>query len=71
MSQKIITIMQKYGQNSFIDLNNDESLMYLDELLDALKDNYLYINSEIYHVEKETMDVKLAVNNDLSLHVLG
>ena len=71
VSQKIITILQKYGQNSFIDLNNEESLMYLDELLDALKDNYLYINNEVYHVEKETMDVKLAVNSDFSLKVLG
>ena len=71
VSQKIITILQKYGQNAFIDLNNEESLMYLDELLDALKDNYLYINNEVYHVEKETMDIKLAVNNDFSLKVLG
>ena len=71
VSQKIITILQKYGQNSFIDLNNEESLMYLDELLDALKDDYLYINNEVYHVEKETMDVKLAVNSDFSLKVLG
>ena len=71
VSQKIITILQKYGQNSFIDLNNEESLMYLDELLDALKDNYLYINNEVYHVEKETMDVKLAVNSDFSLKVNG
>ena len=71
VSQKIITILQKYGQNSFIDLNNEESLMYLDELLDALKDNYLYINNEVYHVEKETMDIKLAVNSDFSLKVLG
>ena len=71
VSQKIITILQKYGQNSFIDLNNEESLMYLDELLDALKDNYLYINNEVYHVEKETMDIKLAVNSDFSLKVNG
>ena len=71
VSQKIITILQKYGQNSFIDLNNEESLMYLDELLDALKDNYLYINNEVYHVEKETMDIKLAVNSDFSLKVIG
>ena len=71
VSQKIIAILQKYGQNSFIDLNNEESLMYLDELLDALKDNYLYINNEVYHVEKETMDVKLAVNSDFSLKVNG
>ena len=71
VSQKIITIMQKYGQNSFIDLNNDESLMYLDELLDALKDNYLYINGEVYHVEKDAMDIKLVVNNDFSIKVLG
>ena len=71
VSQKIITILQKYGQNAFIDLNNEESLMYLDELLDALKDNYLYINNEVYHVEEETMDIKLSVNNDFSLKVLG
>ena len=71
VSQKIITILQKYGQNSFIDLNNEESLMYLDELLDALKDNYLYINNEVYHVEKDTMDIKLAVNSDFSIKVLG
>ena len=72
VSQKIIKILQRYEQNNaFIDLNNEESLAYLDELLDALKDNYLYINNEVYHVEKEAMDIKLAVNSDFSLKVLG
>ena len=72
VSQKIIKILQKYEQNNaFIDLNNDESLMYLDELLDALKDNYLYINSEVYHVETEPMDIKLEVNNNFSITVQG
>ena len=71
VSQKIISILQKYPQNAFIDLGNDESLMYLDELLDALKDNYLYINNEVYHVEKDPMDIKLLVTNNFSLRVNG
>ena len=69
VSQKIIKILQNQEQNSFIDLRNDESLAYLDELLDALNDDYLYINNEVYHVEKEAMDVKLLVKNDFSLEV--
>ena len=71
VSQKIIKILQNHENNSFIDLNNEESLNYLDELLDALSDNYLYINNEVYHVEKEAMDIKLMVNNNFSLTVKG
>ena len=71
ISQKIIKILARHEQNAFIDLNNEESLNYLDELLDALSDNYLYINNEVYHVEKEAMNIKLLVNNDFSLSVKG
>ena len=71
VSQNIIKILQKQENNSFIDLNNEDSLVYLDELLDALKDDYLYINNEVYHVEKEPMDIKLLVNNNFSLSVKG
>ena len=71
VSQRIIKILRKHVQNAFIDLNNEESLHYLDALLDALSDNYLYINNEVYHVEKETMDVKIAVRNDFTMRVKG
>ena len=71
ISQKIIQILQKYPNNAYIDLNNKESLAYLDELLDVLKDNHLYINNEVYHVEKEPMDIKLLVRNNFSLRVEG
>ena len=70
-SQKIITILQNNPNNAFIDLNNEESLLYLDELLDALEDDYLYINNEVYHVEKEAMDVKVHINNNFSMSVKG
>ena len=71
VSQKIILILQKYENNAFIDLSNEQSLLYLDELLDVLKDNYLYINNEVYHVEKDTMDIKLVVNANFSIKVEG
>ena len=70
-SQRIIKILRKHEPNAFIDLNNEDSLLYLDQLLDALKDDYLYINNEVYHVEKEAMDIKLMVNNNFSLSVNG
>jgi superfamily II DNA or RNA helicase len=70
-SQKIIKILRKVEQNSFIDLNNESSLQYLDALLNALKDDYLYINNEVYHVEKETMDIKIVANDNYSLSVQG
>ena len=70
-SQKIIKILRKVEQNAFIDLNNESSLQYLDALLNALKDDYLYINNEVYHVEKETMDIKIVANDNYSLSVQG
>ena len=70
-SQKIILVLQKYEQNAFIDLNNETSLMYLDELLDTLQGGHLYINNEVYHVEKEPMDIKLVVNDNFSLNIKG
>ena len=70
-SQRIIKILRKAEQNSFIDLNNESSLLYLDSLLDALKDDYLYINNEVYHVEKDAMDVKIVANDNYSLSVQG
>ena len=70
-SQKIIKILRKVEHNSFIDLNNESSLQYLDALLNALKDDYLYINNEVYHVEKETMDIKIVANDNYSLSVQG
>ena len=71
VSQKIIDILMRYNPNFFIDLNNEKSLLFFDELLDVLKDNYLYINNEIYHVSKEAMDVHLVVNDNYSLKVEG
>lgn len=66
-SQKIIKILEKYNPDFFIDLSNDKSLQFFDELLDALKDDYLYINNEVYHVSKEPMDVHIKVNDNYSL----
>ena len=71
VSQKIIKILRRHQQNLFIDLNDNESLAFLDELLDALKDDYLYINNEVYHVEKDPMDIKLVVNDNFSISVKG
>ena len=71
VSQQIIKILINHESNAFIDLRNDESLEYLDELLNALTDDYLYINNEVYHVEKDPMDVKILVNDDYSLSVKG
>ena len=71
ISQKIIKILRKVEQNAFIDLNNESSLQYLDALLKILEDNHLYINNEVYHVNKEAMDVKLSVNDNYSLSVKG
>ena len=70
-SQKILKILGETEQNAFIDLNNEESLNYLDKLLDALSDDYLYINNEVYHVEKDTMDIKIVANDNYSLSVKG
>lgn len=71
VSQKIIKILQKNSPNFFIDLRNDNSLTLLDELLDVLQDDYLYINEEIYHVEKGTMPVVINVSDNYSLSVEG
>ena len=71
VSQQIIRILSEYQNNAFIDLRNEESLNYLDDLLNALSDDYLYINNEVYHVEKDPMDVKILVNDDYSLSIKG
>ncbi|NLB48600.1 MAG: DEAD/DEAH box helicase, partial [Erysipelotrichia bacterium] len=71
VSQKIIKILKKYSPNFFIDLRNDNSLNMLDEIFDALQGNYLYINSEIYHVDKENMPVVIDVDENYSLSVNG
>ena len=71
ISQQIIKILAEHENNAFIDLRNEESLNYLDDLLNALSDDYLYINNEVYHVEKDPMDVKILVNDDYSLTVKG
>ena len=70
-SQRIIKILEKYNPDFFIDLSNDRSLQFFDELLDALKDDYLYINNEVYHVSKEPMDVHIKVNDNYSLTPVG
>ncbi len=70
-SQKILHILAKYEQNAFIDLNNNESLQYLDDLLDALSNDYLYINNEVYHVEDTPMDIKLVIKDNYSIVVKG
>ena len=66
-SQRIIKILEKYNPDFFIDLSNDKSLIFFDELLDALKGDYLYINNEVYHVSEEPMDIKIRVNDNYSL----
>ncbi|MBR5996966.1 MAG: SNF2 helicase associated domain-containing protein, partial [Bacilli bacterium] len=66
-SQRIIKILEKYNPDFFIDLSSDKSLIFFDELLDALKGDYLYINNEVYHVNEEPMDVKIHVNDNYSL----
>ena len=66
-SQRIIKILEKYNPDFFIDLSNDKSLIFFDELLDALKGDYLYINNEVYHVSEEPMDVKIRVSDNYSL----
>ena len=66
-SQRIIKILEKYNPDFFIDLSNDRSLIFFDELLNALKGDYLYINNEVYHVSEEAMDVKIRVNDNYSL----
>ena len=66
-SQRIIKILEKYNPDFFIDLSNDKSLIFFDELLNALKGDYLYINNEVYHVSEEAMDVKIRVNDNYSL----
>ena len=71
ISQQIIKILSEHENNAFIDLRNEESLEYLDDLLNALSDDYLYINNEVYHVEKEPMDIKILVKDDYSLSVKG
>ena len=70
-SQKILKILAKYEQTAFIDLNNEESLNYLDDLLDALSNDYLYINNEVYHVEDTPMDIKILINENYSIVVKG
>ena len=71
VSQKIILLLEKYSPNFFIDLNDEKSLMFFDELLDTLRDNHLYINEEVYHVSKEPMDIHINVNDNYSLTVDG
>lgn len=71
VSQTIIKILQKYNPNFFIDLKNENSLTFLDELLDALQGDYLYINDEIYHVDKDEMPITIHVNENYSLSVKG
>ncbi|MBP3731910.1 MAG: SNF2 helicase associated domain-containing protein [Bacilli bacterium] len=66
-SQRIIKILEKYNPDFFIDLNNDKSLIFFDELLNALKGDYLYINNEVYRVSEEAMDIKIRVNDNYSL----
>lgn len=66
-SQRIIKILEKYNPDFFIDLNNDKSLIFFDELLNALKGDYLFINNEVYHVSEEAMDIKIRVNKNYSL----
>ena len=70
-SQKIITLLRKYHALSFIDLRNENCLAFFDELLEALTDDYLYINNEIYHIEKEAMDVRIHAKDDYSLKIEG
>ena len=71
ISQNLIKVLLEYSNNSFIDLRNEESLNYLDDLLNTLRGDYLYINNEVYHVDEEPMEVKIAVNSNYSLSVNG
>ncbi|HHT67202.1 MAG TPA: DEAD/DEAH box helicase [Erysipelotrichaceae bacterium] len=71
ISQRIIQILQKYSPNFFIDLKSESSLAFLDELLDCLTNDYLYVNGEIYHVVEEKMPVVIHANDDYSLNVEG
>ena len=71
VSQKLILLLEKYNPDFFIDLRNEKSLLFFDELLGVLKDNHLYINNEIYHVSKEAMPVVINVNDNYSLSVDG
>ena len=71
VSQEIIKLLLNTSNNSFIDLRNDDSLAYLDELLGVLSDDYLYINNEVYHVSKDPMDIKIVVKDDFSLDIKG
>lgn len=66
-SQRIIKILEKYNPDFFIDLSNDKSLIFFDELLNALKGDYLYINNEVYHVSEEAMGIKIRVSDNYSL----
>ena len=70
-SQRIIKILKKYNPRFFIDLNEDRSLAFFDELLNAIKGDYLYINDEIYHVNTEPMDIRINVNDNYSLSLDG
>jgi len=71
ISQKILRILDKYEGADIIDLNNATSLEYLDALLNVLKEDSLYINDEIYQVERIPMDIVVDVNDDYSLKVNG
>ena len=71
VSQKLIKILLDTSNNTFIDLRNENSLEYLDALLAALTDDYLYINNEVYHVSKDPMDIKILVKDDFSLDIKG
>ena len=71
VSQKLILLLEKYNPDFFIDLRNEKSLLFFDELLGVLKNNHLYINNEIYHVNKEAMSVIINVNDNYSLSVNG
>ena len=71
ISQKIIEVLKKYEGRDIIDLRNQTSLDYLDALLDVLKEDSLYINEEIYHIESTPMDINIEVDNQFSLKVNG
>ena len=71
VSQKIIKILEKYNPDFFIDLSNEKSLEFFDELLDVLKGDYLYINNEVYYVNSEPMDIQINVNDNYSLTANG
>ena len=71
VSQRIIKILMKHNPNYYIVLNDEKSLVFFDQLLDALQDNHLYINEEIYHVSKEPMDIRIDVNENYALKPTG